>query len=522
MRSVRIGGLATDLCLPDGAGPHPAVLLRTPYDRRRHRAELRAWAARGFAAVGQDVRGRHASEGAWLPYRSEAADGAAALDWIRAQEWSDGRVVAVGASYAAHCALAPLLARGDAGHGDAGHADVGHGAVGRGPDAVIVAVPALGPGEVAREATGVERLSARAGWWLAHGDRADSDDQALARTLRDTPDLLDRLPVAQMLPLASWPGVWAARRDEGLWERAASARVPLLAVGGSRDPFAAETIRLWRSWGGPARLLLGPWGHGLTATPAPEARPEHHLDLGSLYARWAREALAGTLAGRRGAIGLGGSAHWRAAASEVLGPGTPPPDPESEHAERLVPYRFGEGVGLRLVRGAEFVAEPGRPVRSDRLDIDEHGAPDRCLLVGPPLPRPLDLHGEAEVRLVATAEGRSADWVVRLVALRPDGRAEPLATGVVRSESQESSGERELTVPLGYIARRLAAGIRLRVEVAGHHFPAHARNPHTGEDPVTATRLLPSRRAVRMTGSALLLPVTRRTAAIDPVQEILR
>lgn len=511
MRSVRIGGLATDLCLPDSAGPHPAVLLRTPYDRRRHRAELRAWAARGFAAVGQDVRGRHASEGVWRPYRSEAADGAAALAWIRAQEWSDGRVVAVGASYAAHCALAPLLEYGAE----------------RGPDAVIAAVPALGPGEVAREATGVERLAARTGWWLAHGDRPDSDDQALARALRDTPDLLDRLPVAQLLPLASWPGVWAARRDDTLWARAAAARVPLLAVGGSRDPFAAETIRLWRSWGGPSRLLLGPWGHGLTVTPAPEARPEHHVELGELYARWARKALSRSLEGRRGAVALGASADWRAADSGIRAAGIG--EPGAGVAAPPVPYSFGRAAGLRLVRGGEFVADPGRPVRSDRLDIDEDAPPDRCLLVTPPLPRPLDLLGDAEVRLVAAAEaaeagtsGRGADWAVRLVALRPDGRAEPLATGIVRATGHEGSGERELSVPLGYLARRLDAGLRLRVEVAGHHFPAHARNPHTGEDPVTATRLLPSRRTVRMTGSALLLPVTPRAAAIDPVQEMLR
>ncbi|MEU9703888.1 CocE/NonD family hydrolase [Streptomyces sp. NPDC047981] len=502
MRTLRVGGLATDLCLPDGEGPHPAVLLRTPYDRRRHRAELRAWAARGFAAVGQDVRGRHASEGTWSPYRSEAADGAAALAWIRGQEWSDGRVVAVGASYAAHCALAPLL------DGPVGHA----------PDAVIAAVPALGPGEVAREESGVERLSARAGWWLAHGDRTDSDEHALAHALRDTPDLLDRLPVSRLLPHASWPGVWAARRDDRPTVRAAAARVPLLAVGGSRDPFATDTLRLWRSWGGPARLLLGPWGHGLTAGPAPEARPEHHLDLGSLYARWARRALAGTLTGRRGAVALGGSAHWRGAEAEARASGAPAPGRAG-----LVPYRFGESAGLRLVRGAEFLADPERPVRSDRLDIDERAAPDRCLLASPPLPRPLDLHGEAEVRLVAAAEGRSADWAVRLVALRPDGRAEPLATGVVRSTpGHESFEQRELTVPLGYLARRLEAGLRLRVEVAGHHFPAHARNPHTGDDPVTATRLLPSRRTVRMAGSALLLPVSPRTVAIDPVQETLR
>ncbi|MGC3004004.1 CocE/NonD family hydrolase C-terminal non-catalytic domain-containing protein, partial [Streptomyces sp. G35A] len=79
------------------------------------------------------------------------------------------------------------------------------------------------------------------------------------------------------------------------------------------------------------------------------------------------------------------------------------------------------------------------------------------------------------------------------------------------------------TVRLGRLARRLPAGTRLRLEIAGHHFPAHARNPHTGEDPVTARRLLPSRRDVDPAGVLLRLPVLRsRPAPTDPAQEILR
>ncbi|MCT7357261.1 CocE/NonD family hydrolase, partial [Streptomyces sp. 15-116A] len=85
--------LATDVVLPVGDGPFPAVLVRTPYHRTRHRAEARGWARRGFAAVVQDVRGRFASPGEWHPYANEAADGAAAVRWIRRQPWSDGRLV---------------------------------------------------------------------------------------------------------------------------------------------------------------------------------------------------------------------------------------------------------------------------------------------------------------------------------------------------------------------------------------------------------------------------------------------
>ncbi|MFK0292562.1 CocE/NonD family hydrolase [Streptomyces sp. NPDC090442] len=487
--------LATDVLLPgDAPGPHPAVLIRTPYDRRAQHAELCGWAARGFAAVVQDVRGRHGSEGRWEPYRDEASDGAATLRFLRSQPWCDGRIVAVGGSYAAHCALATAV--------DPGATDR--------PDAVIAAVPALGPAETAREPLGPERLFGRAGWWAAHGDRPDSDPDALSRALAIDPGLLDHLPVATLparlgRDLPSWPGLWDPEGPGPLLRHAGGATVPLLAVGGTRDPFADDTHRLWRAWGGPARLLTGPWGHGLTAEPGTEARPGHRLALGEAYARFARAALAGRLtAPSRGALALGGSEVWFRA---------------DERTEARV-WRFGARAGLRPLRGTDFVADPARPVRSDSLDVPDSGTPDRCLLVTPPLPRPLDLLGTAEARLATVADAAPADWIVRVVALTPDGRADPLALGAVRRTDPPGTVA-EFTVPLGRPARRLPAGTRLRMEIAGHHFPAHVRQPHTGEDPVAATRLLASHRTVQLAGSALLLH-TGRARAIDPVQEICR
>ncbi len=225
--------------------------------------------------------------GEWHPYAHEAADGAAAVRWIRRQPWSDGRLVAAGASYAAHCAVVLAV-------------DVPEDAR---PDAVIAAVPALGPAETAREASGVERLLSRAGWWAAHGDRRDSDDGALEKALAADPGLLGHLPVAGLpgrlgRDLPSWADLWR-RRDRGrlVAKAAAHAGPPLLAVGGHHDHFTEDTLALWGAWGGPsARLLLGPWGHALAAAPGPGARPAHRLNLGELYVRWARRALTGALA----------------------------------------------------------------------------------------------------------------------------------------------------------------------------------------------------------------------------------
>ncbi|MGP4110805.1 CocE/NonD family hydrolase [Streptomyces sp. 4N509B] len=489
--TAAVEGLVTDVQLPDGDGPFPAVLVRTPYDRRRHRAELRGWARRGFACLAQDVRGRHASAGAWQPYENEAADGAETARWIRRQPWSDGRLVAAGASYAGHCALALALRAPE----------------GARPDAVIAAVPALGAAEVAREPSGVERLAARAGWWAAHGDRRDSDEEALAKALAADPELLAHLPVSDLPTrlgrgLPSWPGVWRHRERGRLTSRAGRADTPLLAVGGHHDHFAEDTVALWRGWGGPsARLLMGTWGHGLVAEPGLDADPAHRVSLGDLYARWARLALAGELRhGRHGVIALGGSPLWLPAGAE----GEP------------------RTLDVLPLHGASFTADPERPVTSGELTVPTDGTPDRCLLVTAPLPHPLEVVGPAEVRLEARADTPCADWFARLAAITPEGAAERLAVGVARRADPPGRAA-EFTVALGRLGRRLRAGTRLRLEIAGHHFPAHARNPHTGDDPVTAARLLASRREVGPGRVALRLPVLRsRPTPTDPVQEILR
>jgi len=121
--------LATDIYLPDGEGPFPALMERTPYDRRgtnhadRSRADpipkpkpdvARRFAEAGFAYVLQDCRGRYGSEGTFTKYLGEGEDGADTLAWIRAQPWCNGRIGTLGLSYGAHVqtALAALAPAG--------------------------------------------------------------------------------------------------------------------------------------------------------------------------------------------------------------------------------------------------------------------------------------------------------------------------------------------------------------------------------------------------------------------------
>jgi putative CocE/NonD family hydrolase len=99
--------LRVDVYRPDDGERHPVILTRTPYDKTRVRARGRLnplnLAADGYVTVGQDVRGRYASDGAYAigehvtpTGMNDAYD---TIEWIAAQPWSDGNVGMVGGSY---------------------------------------------------------------------------------------------------------------------------------------------------------------------------------------------------------------------------------------------------------------------------------------------------------------------------------------------------------------------------------------------------------------------------------------
>lgn len=109
--------LATDIYLPEGRGPFPVLLERTPYGKRRsNRADRTAvdptirskpeiaaqFVAGGYAYVLQDGRGRYASEGSFTKYLTEGEDGEDSLAWILSQPWCNGEVGTLGLSYCAH------------------------------------------------------------------------------------------------------------------------------------------------------------------------------------------------------------------------------------------------------------------------------------------------------------------------------------------------------------------------------------------------------------------------------------
>ena len=95
--------LQSDVYRPDNSEKHPAIVVRTPYNkipsvRSDYLSPLDA-AFAGYAVVIQDTRGRFASEGKFTAGMAEGEDGHDTIEAVAAESWCDGNVGMAGASY---------------------------------------------------------------------------------------------------------------------------------------------------------------------------------------------------------------------------------------------------------------------------------------------------------------------------------------------------------------------------------------------------------------------------------------
>ena len=106
--------LATDYYLPAGRGPWPAVVVRTPYNRKtiKQAGVARGYMSHGYAFVIQDWRGLFDSEG---KFGTDSAprmidDGYDTVEWVARQPWCNGKVGITGASGPGSAAKLAVLA----------------------------------------------------------------------------------------------------------------------------------------------------------------------------------------------------------------------------------------------------------------------------------------------------------------------------------------------------------------------------------------------------------------------------
>ena len=253
--------LAADIYLPDGAGPFPVLLSRTPYNKIRGASRAAKFNQYGYAVVLVDSRGIHASQGNWQPYVTEAIDGYDTQEWIAKQPWCDGNIGMFGTSYPGFTQLLPAPYRSNS-------------------------VKAIVP--VAAQSDNYGSIWYTDGLYhLALALRWGANQASLASG--GNPPSINWMQVMRYLPVKSALGAFGLESPfvsqtikhstyDDFW-KSMSVRdvysemdVPAFHVTGWYDDLVHETIVNFLSMQSHSRskharrwqkLLIGPWGHGL-------------------------------------------------------------------------------------------------------------------------------------------------------------------------------------------------------------------------------------------------------------------
>lgn len=516
--------LRADVYRPAAPGRYPVLVERVAYElTRRLRNGGPYYASRGYVVVGQNVRGRFASQGEFRPFRDDAwgehRDGYDTIEWAARQPWSNGVVGMLDGSYSGGTQY--LLAPTQPPHLKAlfvreGLSDIYRDFIFRG---------------------GAYELVGHRGWAL-HDTLASlqldtSPEMVEVRTrlvhaVQDEERWFRHLPLLSCPPLegiADWYFEELAHPQDGpywwplnLARHFSEVNVPIVHLGGWFDWFLDSTLRSFqgiRSRGktehcrASQRLIIGPWIHGPTEIGAHQVGeidfgPDAGFDFLAYrlnwYDYWLKGAADnGVMDGAPVRLFLMGTNRWIEAETWPL-PGI---------IYRPLYFRAGSGQtsgslnngGLSFESPSEdeppdsFAYDPAHPVESllmyPQLGPKDHRPVEGNMLTYsfPVLERDLTVIGPVKAVLYAKSSAPDTDWVVRLCDVWPDGRSMSVCDGILRARYRNTLTASELMQPgqvyrfevdLWATAQVFQAGHRLRVEVTSSDFPRYDRNMNTG------------------------------------------
>ncbi len=510
--------LRADIYRPDGAGPYPVLLTRTPYDKVAVTDMAECFAAAGYIVVAQDIRGRYRSEGEFVPLHSfgskDVEDGYDSVAWAADLPGSTAEVGMFGSSYLAWTSwkaassAPPALKCIYVSGMSLRHSDVEPiFRPGRrlqwsfatiGPDDRRRAIGAPGPYDVdeAQKLWRVERNK-----WIWVKPWSEIPDDAI-------PSMAARIRRIVQHPGEDYHEFVGIHRN---------IEIPVFNRTGWYDRFIpavdhfvemekfAPSERARRS----QRLVVGPWGHTNDLT-----RVQGEFDFGKdadwdnvavgidWFDHWLKGVDNGTTEEARVRLFITGENEWRNYDDWPV-PGTRPIEFYlSSGGTANTPS--GDGELVRSPGGAatsdSFDYNPRDPVPSLFLETCQDGPFDqkpldhrREVLVyqSEPLNEPLTVIGSPSVRLYASSSAIDTDVTAKLVDVSPDGTARNLCYGIVRARFRDgwenprllNPGEvAEFTIELKPIGNTFLDGHRIRLDISSSDFPNYDRNHNTGGD----------------------------------------
>ena len=515
--------LSTDVYLPAVDRPVPVVLIRTPYNNNNEAIvhDCMYFAARGYGAVTQDVRGRWDSDGDWYPFVHEAEDGFDTLEWVGQQAWCDGNVGTAGGSYVAmvQWQAAPLRSRFlKAMVPRVGYSDFYHNWVYTGGAFQLAFNLRWGAIQMSTRTNQVQYL------WLPGANHLSALHWHLPLTTMDAKAGRASQVWQDWIAHPDYDDYW--RRMRPVEAHYADVDVPAYGIGGWYDVFLQSTLNNFtgvrkegRSPGKQhQKIIIGPWIHdcghmGLdTRTGDVDFGDAAVVDLMAEHVRWFDYWLKGKDTGIAAEppvnVFVMGANRWRQAddwpipgtqyvpyylhsrgeANSLFGDGVLDTHPPA--AEPPDRYTYDPEQPVPTVGGSTCCSEDVTPVSMGPRDQQPvEWRPDVLVYTTAPLDRDIEVTGPVSMTLYAASDAPDTDFTAKLVDVYPDGSAINVAQGIIRARYRDSWETPSLLEPGRVYAYRIdlwstsncfRQGHSLRVEVASSNFPQFDRNPNTG------------------------------------------
>ncbi len=503
--------LATNVYLPRGDGPWPVLLTRTPYNKNGADRIAARVTRSGYALVSQDVRGRYASEGVYVPFENDMADGYDAVEWAAAQKFCTGKVGIFGTSAAG--ITSNLAAAAAPPHLTAAYVVVA-------PDSLYYRSRFVG---------GAFKESHSAGWLRAQGLGPDKIGEYRRRAVLDQ-----------------------RTKDTDFLFHRQGVRIPVYNVGGWYDIFAEGTLSNFvylQNEGrdgarGKQKLFMGAFGHGQLEGDLQYPGGGRGVSADGLddqmrwWDYWLKGVKNGIMEEPPVTYYLMASARKGHASPKnrvVTADAWPPKSDATRYYLRenaLVSPRPPTGADTTLT----YSFDPQNPVPTvggQNLGRDVGPKDQRAVKARPdylrfqtePLTADVVVAGHVEMELWAATDGPDTDFVVKLVDVYPDGYEAlildyPLRTRFRFGREQKdvkmmTPGKPELLkVDMWSTANVFEAGHRIGIHVTSSNYPRFDVNPNTG-GPIGVDG--PARRVARNTiyldaahPSAIVLPVVKQ------------
>jgi uncharacterized protein len=542
--------LHADVYRPRADGTFPVLLERTPYDKSGSAGFGVKAAARGYAVIVQDVRGRYTSEGEWYPFKNESNDGFDTVEWAAALPYSNGKIGMFGGSYVGATQMLTAIAH---------------------------------PPHLAGICPVVTASNYHDGWtyqggafeqWFNESWTSGLAQDTLNRLVHKNTNALNgmwKLPLTGYplfeLPQASDPDLtrslapyfldWLAHPNyDAYWKRVsieehfADIQVPILTIAAWYDIFLGGSLRNYtgvKLHGGNdaarqgQRLLVTIGGHAGSGRKIGDVdfgvAAEFEEDDATLdWYDYLFKKSSNQFASKPVRIFVMGANQWRdeedwplsraretkyflhsaGKANSLSGDGTlTNAAPRSESADHYTydPANPAPTIGGPLCCDSQHL----KPGPRDQRTVEARE--DVLVYSTAALAQDLEVTGPIRLELFAGSSAVDTDFIGKLVDVWPDGFAQNLTEGIVRGRYRDSQEQPalmnpnqtyKLTLDLWSTSNVFRKGHRLRLEVSSSNFPRFDRNLNTGEENASARRGVPATNTIYHDAehpSALVLPI---------------